>query len=69
MIFTECTNEECGEPIVVHWESGDGYGFIRHECEKCKCVSFVECTSLGGVTLPEKDFWEKHPDAKKSNPA
>lgn len=63
MIITECTNNECGHPFILGWESGDGYGFYRYVCEKCGSVCFVECTSVGGETLPEEDFFKEHPDA------
>jgi hypothetical protein len=61
MIFTNCT--KCDEPIVIGWESGDGYGFYKNVCETCGGVSFVECTSFDGETLSEEAFWAKHPDA------
>ncbi len=67
MIFTECANTDCNEPIIIGWESSQGYGFIRHECEKCKQISFIECTSVGGKTLTEADFLKLHPDAIAPN--
>lgn len=63
MIFTECTNTECNEPIVLGWESGMYVGAIRHVCQKCGEISFVEGSCLGGQTLSEKEFWKKYPDA------
>jgi len=47
MIFTEC---DCGEPIVVGWESGMERGYYRTDCEKCGKIAMTELTSLGGDT-------------------
>lgn len=46
MIFTEC---ECGEPITVGWECGDGPGYYRTNC-KCGKIVMTELTSLAGET-------------------
>lgn len=61
MIITECTNTKCNAPIHIGWEIGNGYGYARHECQKCGVVSYVELTGLDGVTLDEKSFHEKFP--------
>lgn len=46
MIFTSC---DCGEPIIVGWESGDRQGYYRTDC-KCGKIAMTECTSIGGET-------------------
>jgi len=65
MIFTGCV--KCNEPIIVYYETGDegAGGAEKVTCEKCGAVNFVELISFGGITLSEKDFWKKHPSAKK----
>lgn len=51
MIFTKC---ECGEPIIVGWESGDPQGYYRTNC-KCGRIAMTELTSLGGETTILED--------------
>jgi hypothetical protein len=65
MIFTECTNTECNEPIALPWEPSDGGSYYRHACGECGEVSFIECTTMPGETLSEEEFWKMHPEAKK----
>lgn len=65
MIFTECT---CGEPIIVGWEAGMGYGYYRTNC-KCGRVAMTECTSFGGEThiLENEKELEDFIEEKKLN--
>lgn len=65
MLFTNCTNESCQEPIILAWECGDESGFYRYQCKECGQVSFIELTSLFGTTLSEEEFWQKYPNAIK----
>ena len=44
MIFSECIN--CNSAIIINWEIEDGGSYYRNECEKCKSISFYECTSF-----------------------
>lgn len=62
MIFTNCTNTTCQEPIMIAWESGDEPGYYRYQCG-CGQVSFIELTSLCGNTLSEEEFWQLYPYA------
>jgi len=48
MLFTEC---ECGEGIIVSWESGDEPGYSRFDCPKCGKICMVELKSLCGETI------------------
>lgn len=65
MIFTEC---ECGESIIVAWESGDEMGYYRNNC-KCGKIAMVELTSLGGETtiLDNEEELERFVKEKKLN--
>ena len=67
MIFTNCTN--CNNSIIVYYEAGDegAGGAEKVKCEECDAINFVELVSIDGETLSEKEFWERHPNARKNN--
>jgi len=58
MIFTECTNPQCNEPMTVAYEAGGpgAGGFAPVKCEKCGATSVVQLTAFAGETYSEADF-------------
>ncbi len=67
MIFTEC---DCGESIVVNWESGMTPGYYRTNCN-CGKIAMTELTSFGGETTildNEKELEEFVKEKNLNNP-